>query len=70
MGTQVVGDFNLSWENGPWTVINGLADRFCHNRQDLRDDEGTALDENSCRTSFFRLAFTGGSGAGERSGSV
>jgi iron complex outermembrane receptor protein len=50
-----VGDFNLSWRKGPWNIIYGLdVIGSANNRGDLRDEQGTALDENDCRTSLFR----------------
>ena len=50
-----VGDFNLSWKKGPWTVIYGLdVIGSADNLEDLRDEQGSALDENDCRTSLFR----------------
>jgi iron complex outermembrane receptor protein len=50
-----VGDFNLTWANGPWTVTYGLdVIGSADNKDDLRDDQGAALDENDCRTSAFR----------------
>ena len=45
-----VGDFNLSWNNGPWTVLYGLdVIGSADDRQDLVDTQG-----GPCRTSIFR----------------
>jgi iron complex outermembrane receptor protein len=50
-----VGDFNLTWENGPWTLVYGLdVVGSADNRGDLREEQGDILDENGCRTSIFR----------------
>lgn len=45
-----VGDFNLAWEKGPWTLFYGLdVIGGTSNQQDLLDEQGSA-----CRTSIFR----------------
>jgi iron complex outermembrane receptor protein len=45
-----VGDFNLSWNKGPWTVLYGLdVIGAANDFQDLIDTQGSP-----CRTSFFR----------------
>ncbi|MDQ3143733.1 MAG: TonB-dependent receptor, partial [Pseudomonadota bacterium] len=45
-----VGDFNLSWNKGPWTVLYGLdVIGAANDFQDLIDTQG-----GPCRTSFFR----------------
>ena len=50
-----VGDFNISWNKGPWTIVYGLdVIGSADNKEDLIDDQGSALDENLCRTSAFR----------------
>ena len=45
-----VGDFNLSWNKGPWTLVYGLdVIGSADNKEDLLDDQ-----PELCRTSTFR----------------
>jgi iron complex outermembrane receptor protein len=51
-----VGDFNLSWEKGPWTVIYGLdVIGSADNKEDYIASQGSALNVPGtlCRTSQF-----------------
>ncbi|HET9335415.1 MAG TPA: TonB-dependent receptor [Sphingomicrobium sp.] len=50
-----IGDFNLTWAKGPWTVTYGLdVIGSADNKEDLLDDQASAVGDDGCRTSLFR----------------
>lgn len=50
-----VGDFNLTWAKGPWTVTYGLdVIGSADNKEELLEDAASAIGDDGCRTSAFR----------------